>query len=217
MWTFSGIRPLYDDGASDPSSITRDYVFKLDRGEGGGAAALSIYGGKITTYRKLAEHALAELAPFVAPMKPRWTEHAVLPGGDLPAGGLGRLARRACAALPGAAGRNRATASRGGTARARSRSSATAKSPADLGEDFGHGLTAAEIDYLVRAEWARTGDDVLWRRTKCGLGMTDAERARVARVRGESRRGRAGVSERSAMQPLDRRCRSPRGARFAAC
>jgi glycerol-3-phosphate dehydrogenase len=179
VWTFSGIRPLYDDGASDPSSITRDYVFKLDRGERGGAAALSIYGGKITTYRKLAEHALDELAPFVAPMKPRWTEHGVLPGGDLPAGGpagwRAELARRYPAlpteTLHGLARRHgtRALAILG-----------EAKTPADLGEDFGHGLTAAEIDYLVREEWARSGDDVLWRRTKCGLGMTDAERARVA-------------------------------------
>ena len=88
VWTFSGIRPLYDDGASDPSAITRDYVFKLDTGEGDGAAALSIYGGKITTYRKLAEHALDELKPFLPPMQPPWTKQAVLPGGDLPAGGL---------------------------------------------------------------------------------------------------------------------------------
>ena len=86
LWTYSGVRPLYDDGASDPSSITRDYVFKLDTGGKGGAAALSIYGGKITTYRKLAEHALDELKPFLPPMRPRWTARAILPGGDLPGG-----------------------------------------------------------------------------------------------------------------------------------
>ena len=179
LWTFSGIRPLYDDGASDPSAITRDYVFKLDAGEGGGAAALSIYGGKITTYRKLAEHALDALKPFLPPMKPRWTEQAVLPGGDLPAGGLpawiAELIRR-FPALP--ADLLRGLARRHGT-----RTLAilgAAKKSADLGEDFGHGLTAAEIDYVVREEWARSGDDVLWRRTKCGIGMTDRERKRVA-------------------------------------
>ena len=104
MWSYSGVRPLYDDGASDPSAITRDYVFKLDRDDDDGAPALSIFGGKITTYRKLAEHALDQLAPFVRPMKPRWTEHALLPGGDLPAGGLRRLDRRARSAVSGAAG-----------------------------------------------------------------------------------------------------------------
>ena len=179
VWTYSGIRPLYDDGASDPSAITRDYVFKLDTGEGGGAAALSIYGGKITTYRKLAEHALDELTPFLPPMQPRWTKQAVLPGGDLPAGGLPawitELIRR-FPALP--ADLLRDLARRHGT-RALAILGA-ARKPADLGEDFGHGLTAAEIDYLVREEWARDGDDVLWRRTKCGIGMTDKERKRVA-------------------------------------
>jgi glycerol-3-phosphate dehydrogenase len=179
IWTFSGVRPLYDDGASDPSAITRDYVFKLDRGEGGGAAALSIYGGKITTYRKLAEHALDELAPFLQPMKPRWTEHAVLPGGDLPAGGsaawIAGLVQR-YPALP--AELLRGLARRHGTLALAILGNA--KTPADLGEDFGNGLTAGEVGYFVRNEWARTADDVLWRRTKCGIGMTDAERGRVA-------------------------------------
>jgi len=179
VWTFSGIRPLYDDGRSDPSSITRDYVFKVDTGEEAGAAALSIYGGKITTYRKLAEHALSELAAFLPPMGPAWTELAVLPGGDLPQGGLPALIAdfaRQFPALPSAL--LRGLARRHGT-RARVVLGA-ARRPADLGEDFGNGLTAAEIDYLVREEWARTADDVLWRRTKCGLGMTDAARRRVA-------------------------------------
>jgi len=179
VWSYSGVRPLYDDGASDPSAITRDYVFKVDGGDDGGAAALSIYGGKITTYRKLAEHALAELAAFLPPLRPAWTESAVLPGGDLPRGGmpafLAELARR-YPALP--AELLRGLARRHGT-----RALAIlgdAAGPADLGEDFGNGLTAAEIDYLVREEWARAPDDVLWRRTKCGLGMPVAGRARVA-------------------------------------
>jgi len=179
VWTFSGIRPLYDDGRSDPSSITRDYVFKVDADEGAGAAALSIYGGKITTYRKLAEHALSELAAFLPPMDAAWTEPAVLPGGDLPQGGLPALIAdlaRQFPALP--AELLRGLARRHGT-RARA-VLGTARRPADLGEDFGNGLTAAEIDYLVREEWACTADDVLWRRTKCGLGMTGAACARVA-------------------------------------
>ncbi|MEO8303725.1 MAG: glycerol-3-phosphate dehydrogenase [Betaproteobacteria bacterium] len=179
VWSYSGVRPLYDDGASDPSEITRDYVFKLDKGDDAGAPALSVFGGKITTYRKLAEHALDQLAPFVRAMKPKWTERATLPGGDLPAGGLpawiAELGRRYPALpaplLSGLARRHgtRALAILG-----------EARAPADLGEDFGHGLTAVEVDYLVGNEWARTGDDVLWRRTKCGIGMTPDERGRVA-------------------------------------
>jgi glycerol-3-phosphate dehydrogenase len=179
VWTYSGVRPLYDDGSADPSEVTRDYVFKLDNEDGKGAAALSIYGGKITTYRKLAEHALEELAPFLPRMAPRWTAHAPLPGGDLPAGGLDELVSELTgrySELP--PDFLRSLAHRHGT-RA-STITDDARTMADLGEDFGQGLTAAEIDYLVDEEWARTGDDVLWRRTKCGLGMPQVNRDRVA-------------------------------------
>ena len=84
VWTYSGVRPLYDDGASDPSAVTRDYVLKVDAADG--APVLSSFGGKITTYRKLAEHALRDLAPFFPGMKAPWTARATLPGGDLPKG-----------------------------------------------------------------------------------------------------------------------------------
>jgi glycerol-3-phosphate dehydrogenase len=179
VWTFAGIRPLYDDGASDPSAITRDYVFKLDAAAGNDAPVLSVYGGKITTYRRLAEHALSELARFLPPHKMAWTKRPTLPGGDLPKGGLtewlAELARR----YPGLpAPLLRGLARRHGT-RALTILGA-AKTPGDLGADFGNGLTAAEIEYLVRDELARDADDVLWRRTKCGLGLDEAARARVA-------------------------------------
>jgi glycerol-3-phosphate dehydrogenase len=178
VWTYSGVRPLYDDGSTDPSEITRDYVFEVDTGASGGAPILSIYGGKITTYRKLAEQALDHIARFLPPLKARWTDRTVLPGGDLPAGGLaawigelgGRYPALPAPLLRGLAHRHgtRALAILGG-----------ARAPRDLGEDFGQGLTEAEVAYFVRDEWARAGDDVLWRRTKCGIGMTDAERRRV--------------------------------------
>jgi D-erythritol 1-phosphate dehydrogenase len=177
-WTFSGVRALYDDGASDPSAITRDYVFKLDAADNRGPAVLSVYGGKLTTYRKLAEHALDELTPFLPAMKPRWTREALLPGGDLPAGGGAAWA----AELVRRYGRLPADTVRGLARRHGTRALAIladAKAAADLGEDFGQGLTALEIDALVRDEWARSGADVLWRRTKCGLGMCAAVRARV--------------------------------------
>jgi glycerol-3-phosphate dehydrogenase len=185
VWTFSGWRPLYDDGADDPSAITRDYVLKIDsaRGEGDprqAAPVLSIFGGKLTTHRKLAEHALAELKRFLPQMGPAWTARTPLPGGDLPAGGLAAwLAELGCRypALPDALLRGLARR-HGSLAPA---VLGAAKAAADLGEDFGYGLTAVEIDYLVREEWARTADDVLWRRTKCGLAMSVGERERVAR------------------------------------
>jgi glycerol-3-phosphate dehydrogenase len=183
VWSFSGVRPLYDDGASDPSAITRDYVLRIDTGGGNGTPAgapmLSVFGGKLTTYRKLAEHALAELKPYLPQAGPAWTEKAALPGGDLPPGGLAawisELGRR-YPALPAALLKD--LAHRHGSLALGVLGDA--RVPADLGEDFGHGLTAAEIDYCIREEWARTADDVLWRRTKSGLAMTEAERSRVA-------------------------------------
>jgi len=181
VWSYSGVRPLYDDGASDPSEITRDYVLRVDDGNPGErrAPALSIFGGKLTTYRKLAEHALSELRPYFPQMGPAWTREALLPGGDLPPGGVAvwtaELARRHPALPPewlrGLAHRHgsRAVAILG-----------SARRPDDLGEAFGNGLTAAEVEHCVREEWARSADDVLWRRTKCGLGMPADAQARVA-------------------------------------
>jgi len=182
VWTYSGVRPLYDDGTSDPSAITRDYVLKLDSTRGGErdgrAPVLSVFGGKITTYRKLAEAALAELRPFLPQMKGDWTREALLPGGDLPNGdreGWAVELERRYPALPRAL--LRALGQRHGTAAATLLGDA--RTTDDLGEDFGAELTEREIAYLREHEWARTADDVLWRRTKCGLSMTQAQRARV--------------------------------------
>jgi len=183
VWTYSGVRPLYDDGSADPSDVTRDYVLKVDAldapVDGGRAPVLSIFGGKITTYRMLAEHALADLAPFFPSMKTTWTRGATLPGGNLPggdrAGWLAQLVARFPQLPPDVL---RGLARRHGTHALDVLGDA--RTPADLGTDFGAALTAREIDYLVAREWARTADDVLWRRTKCGLPMTPAARARVA-------------------------------------
>ena len=193
VWSYSGVRPLYDDGSSDPSAITRDYVFKTDALDGppgpGRAPVLSIYGGKITTYRKLAEAALRELAPYFPAMKPPWTAGETLPGGDLPGGDRAALLASLCARHPGVpVDVLRGIARRHGTRTARVLGSARALD--DLGEHFGAGLTAREIDFLVDDEWARDADDVLWRRTKCGLPMSAAERERVAAYM----RSRAGAS-----------------------
>jgi glycerol-3-phosphate dehydrogenase len=179
VWSYSGVRPLYDDGSDNPSEITRDYVLKLDTGERGEAPLLALFGGKITTYRRLAETALAELKAFFPQMKREWTADAPLPGGDMPEGGLAACERDLAARYPGLPGELRtALVLRHGT-RA-TRVLGEAKSAAGLGTHFGHTLYAAEVDYLVAIEWARSAEDVLWRRTKCGLHLSAAQREAVA-------------------------------------
>jgi glycerol-3-phosphate dehydrogenase len=178
VWTYSGVRPLYDDGSADPSAITRDYVLKLDAGDGR-APMLSIFGGKITTYRKLAEHALAELRAFFPQMQAGWTHRQPLPGGDLPRGGLAAYERELAARYPALpTDLLAALARRHGTRTPRVLGAA--RTPADLGRHFGDTLYVAEIDWLVAQEWAIEADDVLWRRTKCGLHLSGAERDAVA-------------------------------------
>ena len=180
VWTYSGVRPLYDDGSSDPSAVTRDYVLKVDAGDDGRAPpVLSIFGGKITTYRKLAESVLGELETCFPSMAGPWTDAEILPGGDLPAGGIAAWTDEMARRYPGLP----AEIAHGVAHRHGSHAPKVlgdAKSAADLGEDFGSGLTAREVTYLIHDEWARTADDVLWRRTKCGLPMTPLQREAVA-------------------------------------
>ncbi len=183
VWTYSGVRPLYDDGSDNPSAVTRDYVLKVDAlpGEPGPdhAPVLSIFGGKITTYRKLAEAALADLAPYFPDLKPAWTRDAPLPGGDLPRGDRNAWFAELCRLYPALpAPLLRALAQRHGTRALQILGDAQV--PEDLGIDFGAQLTAREVDYLLAEEWATSADDVLWRRTKCGLPMTPAQREAVA-------------------------------------
>jgi len=183
VWTYSGVRPLYDDGRGNPSMVTRDYVLRVDAFPGppgaGRAPALSVFGGKITTYRKLAEAALAQLAPFFPGLKPAWTRNAVLPGGDLPNGDREAWAARLCTSYPQLPPAFlRTLAKRHGT-RAQLILGG-ARTPDDLGRNFGAGLTEGEVDYCIANEWARTADDILWRRTKCGLAMTPEQRTAVA-------------------------------------
>jgi D-erythritol 1-phosphate dehydrogenase len=179
VWTYSGVRPLYDDGSADPSAVTRDYVLKLDTGEDGGAPLLSIFGGKITTYRRLAESALSELKPFFPGMKGEWTRREPLPGGDMPRGSLAAYERGLVTRYPSLpAGLLSALVRRHGTRT--SRILGEAKATDELGRYFGNTLYAAEVDYLVAHEWAHGADDVLWRRTKCGLHLDTAQRDAVA-------------------------------------
>jgi glycerol-3-phosphate dehydrogenase len=169
VWTYAGVRPLYDDGSVNASVVTRDYAFDLDAPEDR-APVLSIFGGKITTYRRLAEHAMDEIMRFFPKMGSAWTEKVVLPGGDVPGadieGFTQELTRNKPFLTPGVA---RRLAHSYGTRVGRFLDKAN--KTADLGRDFGMGLTEAEIDYLVASEWAMTAQDILWRRSKLGLHL----------------------------------------------
>jgi glycerol-3-phosphate dehydrogenase len=178
VWSYSGVRPLYDDGAENPSAVTRDYHLLLDKGAWPDDPPLvTVVGGKITTYRRLAEQVMAKLADRF-PGKAAWTHTEALPGGELNGltfRGLLLDFRRRHPRLP-----------KIWLARVLRRHGALtdeiigdAQAERDLGRNFGGGLYEREVDYLVRHEWAREVEDVLWRRTKCGLHMSAAEKTAV--------------------------------------
>ncbi|WP_048646249.1 glycerol-3-phosphate dehydrogenase [Nitratireductor soli] len=177
VWTYSGVRPLFDDGASKAQEATRDYVLKTET-TGDGAPMLHVFGGKITTYRKLAEAALDKIGDTLGAGGAPWTGAATLPGGDFPADGYAAQVDALQRDHPflEAAHARRLVRLYGTKAR---RLLGGAKSRADLGRHFGSDLYEAELHYLAREEWAVTGEDVLWRRTKRGLHMTVEEAAVV--------------------------------------
>ncbi len=160
--SYSGVRPLFDDGNANASKVTRDYVLKLGTNEA--PQILSAFGGKITTYRRLSEHALQELAPFLPPMTQPWTDDAPLPGGDLPPGGIAAFAETVAKRRPFL---DAATVLRMAHAYG-TRIDDVLGDATDI-DDLGHGLSTREVDYLVDKEWARSVDDILWRRTKLGI------------------------------------------------
>ncbi|MFO1107831.1 MAG: glycerol-3-phosphate dehydrogenase [Bradyrhizobium sp.] len=174
VWSYAGVRPLYDDGASEAKAATRDYVFELDTP--GGAPLLSIYGGKITTYRRLAEEALERLAPYLrsAKAKEGWTATAPLPGGDMDVSAVVALTAELMRDHPFLthAHANRLAHAYGTRAE---RVLGQSKSMGDLGRLFGDTLTEAEVKYLMANEWAVSADDVVWRRSKLGLRLSAAE------------------------------------------
>jgi glycerol-3-phosphate dehydrogenase len=174
--SYAGVRPLYDDGSDNPSEVTRDYVLKTDH-EDRRAALLTVFGGKITTYRRLAEEALEKLAPFLPQSKGPWTATEELPGGDVAHFNAWRDTMHARfpdlgrELVEGVVRRHGSRAPR---------VLKDARYPESLGKSFGAGLTQREIEYFVTEEWAQTAEDVLWRRTKCGLHMKPAQREAVA-------------------------------------
>jgi len=178
VWRYAGVRPLYDDGTNDPSAVTRDYTLRVDD-DAGAAPVLSVFGGKITTYRHLAEQVMHRLAPYFPGLKAPWTDGAALPGSDFGAQSRAQARDAFFARHP-----NVAQATLRSLFRRHGTRADEVVGDGNLGEDFGGGLSERELRYFVEQEWARTAEDVLWRRTKCGLLMSEAQRQRVARVVG---------------------------------
>lgn len=173
VWTYSAVRPLYDDGASAAQEATRDYVLRAET-EDGRAPLINIFGGKITTYRKLAESMLEEIEKFLGKRGKPWTAGATLPGGDFPATGYDSMVaglRRAHPWLDETFAR-RMVRLYGSEAKD---IIGSAGSPEDLGRHFGDTLYEAEVRHLIEKEWAATAEDILWRRTKRGLRLSKAE------------------------------------------
>ncbi len=187
VWTYSGVRPLLDDDSGDPSAVTRDYMLESNTSA---APLLSVWGGKITTFRKLAEDAADEVGRMLGDTRPPWTEGAFMAGGDLSPwiGGTSRTSRpdddfeRFVEAV-----RTKYPWLEFILARRLARAYGTrvaevigdAQSMADMGEAVAPGLHERELHYLRDEEWACSGDDVLWRRSKLGLHFTRVEREQV--------------------------------------
>ncbi len=188
VWTYSGVRPLYNDGAKSATAATRDYVLSVDAN---GPPLLNVFGGKITTYRRLAESAMAKLAPHFPGLKGAWTARVALPGGDFPQDGVAALKGALMGAHPFLSDAHAARLIRHyGTESAQML--AGARTAADLGRDFGATLTEAEVRWLIAREWARRAEDVVWRRTKLGLRMTPDQIAALdAWMTGEGAMARA--------------------------
>uniref|UniRef100_UPI0017D6B2E1 glycerol-3-phosphate dehydrogenase C-terminal domain-containing protein n=1 Tax=Methylibium sp. TaxID=2067992 RepID=UPI0017D6B2E1 len=188
VWSYAGVRPLLDDASGDPSAVTRDYLLEANHAGGRAAPLLTVWGGKITTFRKLAEDAADEIGRMLGEPRRAWTEGAFLPGGDLSAWiGAPRRPdtdferfvaelRRRMGWLPGPLARRLARAYGSRVDRVLG----DAGSLAGLGAEVAPGLHEAELDYLRREEWSGAADDVLWRRSKLGLHYTPAERSRVS-------------------------------------
>jgi glycerol-3-phosphate dehydrogenase len=176
VWRYAGVRPLYDDGARDPSAITRDYTLRLDEADGE-APVLSVFGGKITTYRRLAEHAMERLRPYFPRLKGAWTERAPLPGSDFRSREdarreiFSRYRALPVSVVEGTFKRHGALASE-------------VLGDGITGEHYGAGLTERELRYFIEREWAVSADDVLWRRSKAGLHLDARQRERVAEAIG---------------------------------
>ena len=179
VWTYSGVRPLFDDGASAAQEATRDYVLREETdGEGGGAPMVNIFGGKLTTYRQLSIDVVERIEKLIGAKKPSWTADAPLPGGEFAAERHDEKLAEFCSAYPFLGEKH---------ARRLFRNYGTdawtvmgeARSHDDLGELYGADLYETEVRFLTEREFATTAEDVLWRRTKLGLAFDPEAKARL--------------------------------------
>ncbi len=179
VWSYAGVRPLIDDGSGKPEAATRGYRLALSK-PAEGAPLLTVYGGKITTYRHLAEEAVDLLSDRLPAMSGEaWTRTKPLPGGDFPVEGASALLAEIRSRYPFLGENDALRIARAYGTRAYEWLG-RAKVWDDLGQGFGSGLSQAEVDYLCRNEWARTAEDILWRRTKLGLRVSAAEEGKIA-------------------------------------
>lgn len=187
VWTYSGVRPLYDDGASSATAATRDYTLKVDAN---GAPLLNIFGGKITTYRRLAESALEKIAEHLPVTKGAWTAGVPLPGGDFPVDGFDAQVSLLLRDYPFLQPTHARRLVRAYGTEART-VLGSAKAFADLGRDFGATLTESEVLWLMDREYARRAEDIVWRRNKLGLRLTREQVAALETWMAERRAGAA--------------------------
>lgn len=178
IWSYSAVRPLYDDGASAAREATREYVLTMENASGQ-APLLNVFGGKITTYRRLAEAALERVEGNLGRRGEKWTKDAALPGGDFPIDGFDELQAAFAEQYPFLDAQTTYRLVRSYGTRVWSLFGG-AESAEDLGWDFGHGLSARELEYLMDNEWATTAEDVLWRRSKLGLRLSQSEALAVS-------------------------------------
>lgn len=190
VWTYSGVRPLFDDKKNDASAVTRDYVLKIDQFSQK-APFLSVYGGKITTSRILAEHALEKLLPFLEIDSGPWTRDAPLPGGDIDNADFKAFHQTLKEAYPSIDSSVIEHLAHAYGSRVHKLLDNT---NGELGQQFGPVLSEAESEYLIQFEWAKTADDILWRRTKLGLHMSPAEREAFAHWFAKKIKERSGLS-----------------------
>lgn len=176
VWTYSGVRPLYNDGANSATAATRDYVLKVNHSAGG--PVLNIFGGKITTYRKLAESALELIDAEFFRKTNKWTAKAPMPGGDFPVTGMKNLCNNLGENLPFLCKKTikRLIRQYGSEAAIIFEGCTTLE---DLGINFGHGIFERELDWVITNEWVRQADDFLWRRSKLGLRLRDEEKDEI--------------------------------------
>ena len=176
VWRYAGVRPLFDDGASSATAATRDYVLRVDRSAGG--PVLNVFGGKITTYRRLAESALELVDAEFGRASAKWTAGVALPGGDLPVDGVAQLRHELAEALPflQASTIRRLIRQYGSEAQ---QIFAEADSAEALGNDFGSGIYQRELDWAIGQEWVHEADDFLWRRSKLGLRVSADQRQAI--------------------------------------